>query len=167
MTEKWSLTLCAETRAGGELGHIHDFDSKLLPRLSVDASPHHTEGTPEEHMEKKGNTWLVNKNPLSEQKLAHGGSRNKLRISNTAAMSSVTFQRARQGCRHITFSIPDYVTHLKLRWKLWPWARVWLQRKGDCGLSTYMQPLVYSLWKSSTILQPDNQILCTSLMEIY
>lgn len=46
-------------------------------------------------------------------------------------------------------------------------ACVWLQRKGDCGLSTYMQPLVYSLWKNSTILQPDNQILCTSLMEIY
>lgn len=44
-----SLTLCAESRTGGELGHIHDLDSKLLPRLPVDASSHHAEGTPGGH----------------------------------------------------------------------------------------------------------------------
>lgn len=44
-----SLTLCAESRTGGELGHIHDLDSELLPRLPVDASSHHAEGTPGGH----------------------------------------------------------------------------------------------------------------------
>lgn len=48
-----SLTLCAEARAGGELGHIHNFDSELLPRLSVDASPHNAEGTPEKTNRKR------------------------------------------------------------------------------------------------------------------
>ena len=42
-------TFCAEPRAGGELGNIHDLDSKLLSRVSVDASPDHAEGTPAEH----------------------------------------------------------------------------------------------------------------------
>lgn len=44
-----SLTLCAESRTGGELGHIHDLDSELLPSLPVDASSHHAEGTPGRH----------------------------------------------------------------------------------------------------------------------
>lgn len=48
-----SLTLCAESRTGGELGHIYDFDSKLLPRLPVDASSHHAERTPLKHRENK------------------------------------------------------------------------------------------------------------------
>ncbi len=46
------LTLCAESRTGGELGNIYDFDSKLLPCFSVYASSHHTEGTPK-HMKKQ------------------------------------------------------------------------------------------------------------------
>lgn len=51
-----SLTLRAESRAGGELGYVHDLDSKLLPRLPVDASSHHAEGTPGGHGEDKFET---------------------------------------------------------------------------------------------------------------
>lgn len=40
------LTLRAQPRAGGELGHIHDLDGELLPRFSVDASSYHAEGAP-------------------------------------------------------------------------------------------------------------------------
>lgn len=39
-------TFRAEARAGGEAGHIHDLDSKLLARVPVDAAAHHTEGAP-------------------------------------------------------------------------------------------------------------------------
>lgn len=49
-----SLTFCAEPRTGCKLGHIHNFDSKLLTRLSVDASPDHAERTPEQQKVKRG-----------------------------------------------------------------------------------------------------------------
>lgn len=41
------LTGCAETGAGGEFGHVDDFNGELLAGLPVDASPHYREGSPE------------------------------------------------------------------------------------------------------------------------
>lgn len=59
--KKVMSTFCAESRTGSELGNIHNFDSKLLPCLSVDASPHNTEGTPEKQNQTKEifSTWFA------------------------------------------------------------------------------------------------------------
>jgi len=48
------LTRCAQSRTRCELGHINDFDSKLLIGLPVYASPHNGERSSENVFEKEG-----------------------------------------------------------------------------------------------------------------
>lgn len=45
----YKLTFCAESRAGGETGHIHNLHSKLLSCMPVNASAHHTKWPPGKH----------------------------------------------------------------------------------------------------------------------
>lgn len=48
-----SLTFCAQPGTRGEAGHIYDLHGELLPRVPVDAAPHHTERSPTRQKKKK------------------------------------------------------------------------------------------------------------------
>lgn len=52
-----SLTFCAQPGTRGEAGHIYDLHGELLPRVPVDAAPHHTERSPTRQKKKKNLDW--------------------------------------------------------------------------------------------------------------
>lgn len=64
------LTFRAQPRAGCEAGHIHNLHGKLLPRVPVDAAPHHAEGTPAEthNLSKSDKMNLRHDLPFSQKK---------------------------------------------------------------------------------------------------
>ena len=108
-------TFCAEPRAGGELGNIHDLDSKLLSRVPVDASPDHAEGTPAEQAHTHTNiSKYIHPNPIMHSAERIITIQNECRrLSGTAVEVNVRGQPMQQLCLLLKKShLAMFMSHL-------------------------------------------------------